>query len=322
MLPTDRKFQRPIRRFLLICLTWVAFSPGAAQAQSGERDTLFHFEPENLENSLLEGLLFITGFGIYFEVDSAWTNYDLKEVNLLFTTLITSDTLLRIDLPTTGILYVKTSQPDTTPPYPYGSKGDLGLIPGTTIDTFYFNIKDTTELYPYWKIIDVSERKHLQALSGNFWLTGNIIGFTAFDAIPPCSYHNFTQGWGIWWLPNAFDMAVKIVLEKRTLDLDDRQEVPKSYNLYQNYPNPFNAQTTIIYNLGQDAFINLLIYDIKGEKVVTLFQGEQISGIHTITWDGKNALGEDAASGVYLYQLQYSDNNKTGSIIRKSVLLR
>ena len=75
-----------------------------------------------------------------------------------------------------------------------------------------------------------------------------------------------------------------------------------------NYPDPFRLETWIPYQLREDAFVTLTIYDQNGRIVRTLDVGHQIAGIYTSRfkaayWDGRNELGERVASGIYFYHL-------------------
>jgi hypothetical protein len=76
-------------------------------------------------------------------------------------------------------------------------------------------------------------------------------------------------------------------------------EVPKSFSLSQNYPNPFNPETNIIFDLPEDNFVNLVVYNISGEKVVTLINEQLPTGSYTAKFDGSVL-----SSGVYIYKIQ------------------
>ena len=84
--------------------------------------------------------------------------------------------------------------------------------------------------------------------------------------------------------------------------------VPKQSLLLQNYPNPFNPETWIPYHLSEAGPVSLSIYNATGERIRTLSLGYQSAGFYqnqgrAAYWDGRNALGEPVASGVYFYQL-------------------
>ncbi len=83
---------------------------------------------------------------------------------------------------------------------------------------------------------------------------------------------------------------------------------PTQNLLLQNYPNPFNPETWIPYQLSEDSVVSVSIYDTTGRLVRTLSLGYQSAGFYNSReraayWDGRNAVGERVASGVYFYQL-------------------
>ena len=83
---------------------------------------------------------------------------------------------------------------------------------------------------------------------------------------------------------------------------------PHQNQLLQNYPNPFNPETWIPYQLSEDTSVSISIYDTTGQLVRTLSLGFQSAGFYNSReraayWDGRNALGERVASGIYFYQL-------------------
>ena len=99
--------------------------------------------------------------------------------------------------------------------------------------------------------------------------------------------------------------------------------VPEETSLLPNYPNPFNPETWIPYQLAEPAEITISIYSADGKLVRTLTLGYQPAGIYrnrhlAAYWDGKNALGEPIASGVYFYTLTAGDFTATRKmLIRK-----
>ncbi len=98
------------------------------------------------------------------------------------------------------------------------------------------------------------------------------------------------------------------VLEQLLATWGEAEAVPKETALLANYPNPFNPETWIPYQLAKSADVTLTIYAANGIVVRTLVLGHQRAGmyqhrIRAAYWDGKNAVGEPAASGVYFYTL-------------------
>ena len=91
---------------------------------------------------------------------------------------------------------------------------------------------------------------------------------------------------------------------------------PNQNLLLQNYPNPFNPETWIPYQLSEDSTVSVSIYDTTGQLIRTLSLGFQAAGFYNSReraayWDGRNALGERVASGVYFYKLETSNFQQT-----------
>jgi len=81
------------------------------------------------------------------------------------------------------------------------------------------------------------------------------------------------------------------------------QQPPRKFYLGQNYPNPFNGKTTIPFELRDAGEVTITIYDINGQKVITLIHEELEPGKWLAEWDGLNLNRRQVASGIYFYQL-------------------
>jgi len=82
------------------------------------------------------------------------------------------------------------------------------------------------------------------------------------------------------------------------LENDPQIVNPTDYVLNQNYPNPFNPKTTISYQLPAQSRVDLSIYNVYGQKIVTLLEAIQIAGNHKVEWNANSY-----PSGVYFYKL-------------------
>ena len=100
--------------------------------------------------------------------------------------------------------------------------------------------------------------------------------------------------------------------------VDEQVEQPKTFALQANFPNPFNPTTTISYSLDMTEQVALEVFDMMGHKVKTLASGVQSAGQHHVQWNGTDALGQMAPTGVYLYRLSSSDRVE----MRKMLLLK
>ncbi|MDH7603394.1 MAG: carbohydrate binding domain-containing protein [Melioribacter sp.] len=87
-----------------------------------------------------------------------------------------------------------------------------------------------------------------------------------------------------------------------TVDVENENQKPLTYNLYQNYPNPFNPITTIEFALPVSGKVRLSLYDILGRKVKEIASGIFDAGNHKIKLDASNLT-----SGIYYYKLEAND---------------
>ena len=102
------------------------------------------------------------------------------------------------------------------------------------------------------------------------------------------------------------------------LDISNAITVPKEINLHQNYPNPFNPITSLGYDLPDNGFVNITIYDLNGRVIRTLVNSYKTEGYHLIEWNATNGKNEPVSQGIYVYTIQ------TGGIrqSKKMVLLK
>ena len=102
--------------------------------------------------------------------------------------------------------------------------------------------------------------------------------------------------------------------------MSSQTAVPDLTRLFVNYPNPFNPETWIPYQLVTDTHVKITIYTPNGVGVRTLSLGYQTAGDYTgqdraAYWDGRNALGERVASGLYLYTLTAGEFTATRRLL-------
>ncbi len=92
-------------------------------------------------------------------------------------------------------------------------------------------------------------------------------------------------------------------------------EIANGFSLGSNYPNPFNPETEISFSLPERTQVSLVIYNVLGEKVETLVNGQMDAGTHTIHWNGRDEAGNSVASGIYFYRLKAEDFDQTMKMV-------
>ena len=91
--------------------------------------------------------------------------------------------------------------------------------------------------------------------------------------------------------------------------------LPQTFSLTPNRPNPFNATTQISYSIPEEARVLVAIYNVSGQQVAVLVDGQQPAGTYQIIWDGRDSLGNQSASGIYFCHLRAGDLSTTGKMI-------
>ena len=90
------------------------------------------------------------------------------------------------------------------------------------------------------------------------------------------------------------------------------ESAPAPFALLGNRPNPFNASTLIEFTLPAPGAAQLAIYDITGRKVRDLSPGKLPAGRNAVLWDGRDATGREASSGVYIARLTFGQHAVAG----------
>jgi hypothetical protein len=124
--------------------------------------------------------------------------------------------------------------------------------------------------------------------------------------------------WTQWTLEPAFGVGTFGFLTSADDERSSSPEIPKVFSLLQNYPNPFNPQTRIVFDLPKRANVSLTVFNILGQQVATLIEGELAPGRHEIVWTAKTNQGYLLNSGIYFYRLSADEFVQT----RKLLLLR
>jgi hypothetical protein len=93
---------------------------------------------------------------------------------------------------------------------------------------------------------------------------------------------------------------------------------PYSYKLTQNYPNPFNPETTLHYEVAEKSQVRIAAYNLMGQLVTTLVNGQKTPGSYSVQWNGKDTAGNPAPSGMYFVKM----NAGSFEQVRKITLVR
>ena len=87
-------------------------------------------------------------------------------------------------------------------------------------------------------------------------------------------------------------------------------DIPEQFSLSRAYPNPFNPITNIRYGIPEQSGISIYIYDINGNKIKELYNGNQLAGYHSIIWNADNQ-----PSGLYFVKMTANSFTQTQKLM-------
>ncbi len=156
---------------------------------------------------------------------------------------------------------------------------------------------------------DTAEKLNSNIIQG----MGTSYELTEYEFVDATEVQNHTTYY--YWLESvdyaghsAFYGSISIDVEQQ--DNPEAPEVPIVLGLHQNYPNPFNPDTKIQFAVEEAGNVQLSIYNAKGQKIATVFDGEvEGNQYYEKVWNGKDKTGKDVASGVYMYKLETANKN-------------
>ena len=138
--------------------------------------------------------------------------------------------------------------------------------------------------------------------NGNCYVTGYFAGITTFG-----SYSLTSSG------------SNDIFAAKLGNNTSVENEIISTEIRLSNYPNPFNPTTTISFSIQNDSKVELMIYNIKGQKIRSLLSDQITVGEHSIVWNGEDASEKKVGSGIYLYKLNMNGKMEA---VKKCLLLK
>ena len=159
-----------------------------------------------------------------------------------------------------------------------------------------------------WKLV----RWEMTNETANAWVNGNgnLDGDLYIDSI------QLTYAEGESALNGSIIVDdLRVVKTGKPVSTEDEiaDALPSAVELGQNYPNPFNPTTVINYRLPESANVSLEVYNLTGQQVATIEEGQRSAGSHTVNFDAGHL-----SSGVYIYRLTAGNTVET----RKMTLIK
>ena len=155
---------------------------------------------------------------------------------------------------------------------------------------------------------------NLVAVGSNNALSPEIAQYTVF----PAAAARNRKAWFAWSDPRIEGLNVYVSqLSYKQVGIDDEKPtlLPTGFVLRQNYPNPFNPMTSIEFSVPTRVRVNISVYNILGQHVKVLTDMYYEAGCHNIQWDGTDAEGKPASSGIYFYKMRAGELLFSGKMI-------
>ena len=146
-------------------------------------------------------------------------------------------------------------------------------------------------------------------------INGNIIWFKPLNGKGLSVKQTSDEGYIVSGVTNDgnYDILLVKTTKDGTVNIEEELLVPSDYILSQCYPNPFNPTTNIAYSIPELSFIKLKVYDVLGNEIATLVNGEKPIGNYGVEFNGMGF-----PSGIYFYKLQAGSFVET----KKMVLMK
>ena len=179
-----------------------------------------------------------------------------------------------------------------------------------------------TEAMDWWSIENDLTEQSVEELndSVNIFTKSSLTSNTKFVhyQVQDGGHRWFNYDWGFHASEELLNFFMQYSMTDFSLSSDKNSFEPKIFTLSQNYPNPFNPVTRLSYDLPEDLFVSITIYDMLGNVVNNLVNTKQSSGYKSVQWNATDNLGQPVSAGVYLYSIETKDFRQT----KKMVLLK
>ncbi len=137
---------------------------------------------------------------------------------------------------------------------------------------------------------------------------------TAEDSVIYCYYVTATYTVDTW-SGESFTSNKDAGGIRNATGIEENNIIPKAFYLSQNYPNPFNPTTNISYGLPKDSDVRVDIFNLLGQRIITLVDEHQNAGVKSVIWDGKDNAGKAVSSGVYFYKIDAGSFHESKKMI-------
>lgn len=194
-----------------------------------------------------------------------------------------------------------------------------------------WSLPDTTIPAKSFLLVWADEDSNQTGLHANFKLSSsgeiiylvnqdtNIVDYIEFESqSPDISFGRNPDGSDSWKIFSPSTPGSNNIMQNSN---EEMNTVPQDIEIWPPYPNPFNMSTSIKYDLPFMAHVSINIYNLQGEKVITLVNEKQYRGYKIVNWNGTNNIGLSVSTGLYFFHFQIIRPNGTINIQTEKIML-
>jgi hypothetical protein len=172
-----------------------------------------------------------------------------------------------------------------------------------------------TSIVQGWNFIPVPTGSDITISDGSFYVA--IYEYSNASQVgldTNANGHSYTKTAAGWAPLTLGELMIHAIVENGAAGSDDNVVIPLVLAA-SNQPNPFNPNTTISYSVPKDGQTTLAIYNLKGQLIRTLVNGNAKAGSFNASWNGKDDKGNSVASGIYFYRLTNEHQTITNKML-------
>jgi len=130
-------------------------------------------------------------------------------------------------------------------------------------------------------------------------------------------------GMATWWVGAGDGSLNQASNQQRTIHIlplgvgSDAVAMPRDFTVSEGYPNPFNSSMRIDYALPRAAQVRIVAYTLSGTQAARLVERQETAGNHTTVWDGRDDLGRELPTGIYLVRVEMGS---VGKVIKAALV--